>query len=107
MPTVFASAAVTSKPLIVSYSWMSRIRITCSVHSLNNSSNAWDAWGLRLFRRVSTFLFFTFNRFCLVLHKNLRKVDSRQACKYDFLGKPFCFVVIKRCFQQNLPLGLV
>jgi hypothetical protein len=36
------------------------------------------------------------------LHKSLRKVGSRQACKYDFLGKPFCFVVIKRCFQQKL-----
>ena len=36
------------------------------------------------------------------LHTHLRKVGSRQACKYDFLGKPFCFVVIKRCFQQRL-----
>ena len=36
------------------------------------------------------------------LHRSLRKVGSRQACKYDFLGKPFCFVVIKRCFLQKI-----
>ena len=36
------------------------------------------------------------------LHTRLRKVGSRQACKYDFLGKPFCFVVIKRCFRQKI-----
>ena len=36
------------------------------------------------------------------LHKNLRKVGSRQACKCDFLGKPFCFVIIKRCFLQKI-----
>ncbi len=36
------------------------------------------------------------------LHKSPRKVGSRQACKYDFLGTPFCFVVIKRCFLQKI-----
>ena len=36
------------------------------------------------------------------LHTRLRKVGSKQASKYDFLGKPFCFVVINRCFLQKL-----